>query len=124
MLRQGIPQRRIARSEQAIFQRINVQLSGLVQHQAKTSPLGLLGHLIRRPPCIGWFHVNFDRHFDIGHGKAPLIDWKSGSPYDIAKLTVQVDMFVDLRRWRYGLRYIELDSKSKDLTKSEYIYQK
>jgi hypothetical protein len=35
-----------------------------------------------------------------------------------------VDMFVDLRRSRYGLRYIELDSKSKDLTKSEYIYQK
>jgi hypothetical protein len=34
------------------------------------------------------------------------------------------DMFVDLRRSRYGLRYIELDSKSKDLTKSEYIYQK
>jgi hypothetical protein len=33
------------------------------------------------------------------------------------------DMFVDLRRSRYGLRYIELDSKSKDLTKSEYIYQ-
>jgi hypothetical protein len=24
------------------------------------------------------------------------------------------DMFVGLRRWRYGLRYIELDSKSKD----------
>src|ERR671915_1420746 len=93
MLRQGIPQRRIARSEQAIFQRINVQLSGLVQHQAKTSPLGLLGHLIRRPPCIGWFHVNFDRHFDIGHGKAPLIDWKSGSHYDIAKLTVQVEKY-------------------------------
>jgi hypothetical protein len=93
MLRQGIPQRRIARSEQAIFQRINVQLSGLVQHQAKTSSLRLLGHLIRRPPCIGWFHVNFDRHFDIGHGKAPLIDWKSGSHYDIAKLTVQVEIF-------------------------------
>src|SRR5918999_392828 len=98
MLRQGIPQRRIARSEQAIFQRINVQLSGLVQHQAKTSPLGLLGHLIRRPPCIGWFHVNFDRHFDIGHGKAPLIDWKSGSHYDIAKLTVQVAILEAIER--------------------------
>jgi hypothetical protein len=27
------------------------------------------------------------------------------------------DMFVDLRRSRYGLRYTEFDSKSKDLTK-------
>ena len=34
------------------------------------------------------------------------------------------DMFVDLRRSRYGLRYIEFDSRTKILTKSEYIYQK
>jgi hypothetical protein len=34
------------------------------------------------------------------------------------------DMFVDLRRSRYGLRYIDFDSRSQDLTKTEYIYQK
>jgi hypothetical protein len=32
--------------------------------------------------------------------------------------------FVNLRRLCYGLRYIEFDSRTKVLTKSEYIYQK